>query len=366
MPVPPGASSSTELREPAAAAPAAPAPKRERKGPGWAKRAFDRGRLRTVLVVALCWFAEPTATYLAAGLALVLLGCALHVWAKGCLRICAEVTTTGPYRWVRNPFYLAALVIEAGYCVAAGVPVAFAVYLVAWYFTYRRTIHREERTLRRLFGERFDEYVRAVPRLFPWRGPVAGLPESRPFDWSNPNLASGREYPRVARILMPPFLFAAAWALRHGSDATSRLPGLLMSVLALVLLEIVRRVAFRRFKQGRRSVPNFIRTRSAHAAAIAAFCAIGFATRPDAFGGDLLVTAGTWLAIGAAILVFGMTLALAFRPPLVLLAQAAACLGAGLTVEQPWLGAVFGTWFVLLAIEAPGLAASPAAPGGGP
>src|SRR5262245_46896689 len=108
-------------------------PRRPRAGRAWMKRVFDRGRLRTALVVALCLLARPTTGSLAAGLALVALGSALHIWAKGCLRICREVTTSGPYRWVRNPFYLAALVIEAGYCVAAGVPEAFPVFLLAWY-----------------------------------------------------------------------------------------------------------------------------------------------------------------------------------------------------------------------------------------
>lgn len=331
--------------------PPAQAPQRARKGKGWMKKVFDRGRLRTALVLLLCCLAQPTLPGFAAGLALVVVGCALHVWAKGCLRICAEVTTSGPYRWVRNPFYLAALVIEAGYCVAAGVPAAFPVYLLAWYVTYRRTIRREERTLLRLFGARFDTYVAAVPRILPWRGPVRGLPESKPFSWSNPNLAQGREYARVVRILMPPFLFAAVWALRTGALVSGGLV-LPMAVLALALLEVVRRAAFRRFKKGLRSLPLFVCTPTARVIAVAAFCAVGGATQFLANDGDRLLVAGVWLVVLAAILALGALPRIAREPALLLLLQAVACSGVGVAAGQPWLAAAFGAWFVLLAIEA--------------
>ena len=314
------------------------------------RKAFDRGRLRTVLVIVLCVLARPTTTGFAAGLALVALGCGLHVWAKGCLRICAEVTTSGPYRWVRNPFYLAALVIEAGYCVAAGVPVAFPCYLLAWYLTYGRTIRREERTLRRLFGERFDEYLRAVPRLLPWRGPARGLPASRPFDWANPNLLHGREYPRVARILMPPFLFAIAAALRHGgAPVTAEVP---FAIAVVALLEIVRRAALRRFKAGRRSLPAVLSTPAASATAVAAICAIGAATYWPAAEGEAVPIAGLWLAAATAILALGMLPSLARSRPLLLLVQSAACLATGLAAQQAWLAAFSAAWLVLVAIEA--------------
>ena len=314
------------------------------------RKVFDRGRLRSVLVIALCLLARPTTTGFAAGLALVALGCGLHVWAKGCLRICKEVTTSGPYRWVRNPFYLAALVIEAGYCVAAGVPAAFPVYLLAWYLTYGRTIRREERTLRRLFGEQFDQYLGAVPRLLPWRGPARDLPASRPFDWANPNLLHGREYPRVARILMPPFLFAIAAALRVGGASVTAEVALAIAVV--VLLEIVRRAALRRFKSGRRTMPAILCTPAASATAVAAICAIGAATYRPVAEGEAVLIAGVWLAAATAILALGMLPSLARHRPLLLLVQSAACLATGLAAQQAWLAAVSAAWLVLVAIEA--------------
>ena len=80
----------------------------------------------------------------------------------------------GPYRYVRNPIYVAltaALVGEAlflGYLVLVAYAAAFAALcagFVRWY---------EEPTLRRRFGVQYETYRRAVPgwrpRLRPWNG----------------------------------------------------------------------------------------------------------------------------------------------------------------------------------------------------
>ncbi len=76
----------------------------------------------------------------------------------------------GPYRWVRNPIYLAALLVvlgEAGLFLsvplllyAAALAVCFHLFVVAY----------EEPTLRRRFGQTYADYLRAVRRWIP-RGP---------------------------------------------------------------------------------------------------------------------------------------------------------------------------------------------------
>jgi protein-S-isoprenylcysteine O-methyltransferase Ste14 len=78
----------------------------------------------------------------------------------------------GPYRFVRNPMYLAVLALVVGQALALGrlelllyaaaLAVAFVAF-VAWY---------EEPTLRRRFGDEYEAYRRSVPawwpRLRPW------------------------------------------------------------------------------------------------------------------------------------------------------------------------------------------------------
>jgi len=86
----------------------------------------------------------------------------------------SRVVAAGPYRWVRNPIYLAALLIVLaqawlfwslpllGY--AAAMAVLFHLFVVGY----------EERTLRRRFGYGYLEYQHAVRRWLPAR------PRSRP------------------------------------------------------------------------------------------------------------------------------------------------------------------------------------------
>jgi protein-S-isoprenylcysteine O-methyltransferase Ste14 len=75
----------------------------------------------------------------------------------------------GPYRWVRNPIYLAALLIVGGEAwlfrsvdlllYAGGVAVAFHLLVVGY----------EEPRLRARFGEQYEAYRRAVSRWVPHR-----------------------------------------------------------------------------------------------------------------------------------------------------------------------------------------------------
>jgi protein-S-isoprenylcysteine O-methyltransferase Ste14 len=79
------------------------------------------------------------------------------------------VVRGGPYKVVRNPMYVANVAIILGSAVlfrswrlfgwAAVVLVAFHVFAVAY----------EEPTLRRTFGQDYEDYCRAVPRWLPRR-----------------------------------------------------------------------------------------------------------------------------------------------------------------------------------------------------
>ena len=88
-----------------------------------------------------------------------------------------DLVVGGPYRWVRNPMYLAVGAIILGQAVAfasVGVLVwfgLFAVAVVSFVTAY------EQPTLRRTYGASYDAYCRAVPawwpRLTPWDGTSA-------------------------------------------------------------------------------------------------------------------------------------------------------------------------------------------------
>ena len=78
-----------------------------------------------------------------------------------------RLVVRGPYRWVRNPMYVAilamiagqALIFASGALLAYGVLVALAFHAFVWLY--------EEPTLRSQFGAEYDSYTAAVPRWIP-------------------------------------------------------------------------------------------------------------------------------------------------------------------------------------------------------
>jgi protein-S-isoprenylcysteine O-methyltransferase Ste14 len=123
--------------------------------------------------------------------AVVAIGVALYLW---CLCVFAAVgrgtpgpwdpprrlVAVGPYRWVRNPIYLAALLVVVGEAWLFG-SAALLVYAGAVAVGFHLlVVGYEEPRLRAQFGERYQAYRRAVPRWIP-RPPVtsAGRGSSR-------------------------------------------------------------------------------------------------------------------------------------------------------------------------------------------
>jgi len=114
------------------------------------------------------WYAVP----------LIVLGIGLYGW---CVRVFAvagrgtpglwdaprRFVAAGPYRWVRNPIYISALLVVSGEAwlflspavllYAAGLAVAFHLFVMAY----------EEPHLRARFGEPYDAYRHTVSRWIP-------------------------------------------------------------------------------------------------------------------------------------------------------------------------------------------------------
>jgi protein-S-isoprenylcysteine O-methyltransferase Ste14 len=128
------------------------------------------------LIAALIW-ARYHPPLLFAGFAVALLGELLRIhsirFAGGATRTrqvgAPGLVTDGPYGMVRNPLYLANMLIYTGFGVASGawfpwLPLAGLIYFG---FQYGMIISLEECRLRELFGATYAEYCRRVPRLIP-------------------------------------------------------------------------------------------------------------------------------------------------------------------------------------------------------
>jgi protein-S-isoprenylcysteine O-methyltransferase Ste14 len=115
--------------------------------------------------------AWPAVAVIAAGVGLYL--CCLWVFAvvgrgtPGPWDPPRRLVAAGPYRWVRNPIYLAALLIVAGQAWLFG-SAALLVYAGAAAAGFHLlVIGYEEPRLRGQFGERYEAYRRTVSRWIP-------------------------------------------------------------------------------------------------------------------------------------------------------------------------------------------------------
>jgi protein-S-isoprenylcysteine O-methyltransferase Ste14 len=129
------------------------------------------GFLTAVLYLFELWRRAPQPEAIGWSLLLVVPGLWLRGYASGYVKKNQELTTTGPYAWVRNPLYLGSILIAAGFAVALlSWPVAVAL-TVMFIAIYVPVIASEERFLRATFPG-FDAYCRRVPRLIPRFGPA--------------------------------------------------------------------------------------------------------------------------------------------------------------------------------------------------
>ncbi|MGH9370989.1 MAG: methyltransferase family protein [Vicinamibacterales bacterium] len=82
------------------------------------------------------------------------------------------LVVTGLYRFVRNPMYVAVVLVILGQALLLGSTRLLAYALAVWTAFHIFVLAYEEPTLRRQFGESYDRYRtnvrRWLPRLMPW------------------------------------------------------------------------------------------------------------------------------------------------------------------------------------------------------
>jgi protein-S-isoprenylcysteine O-methyltransferase Ste14 len=119
-----------------------------------------------VFAAFFLWRARPDLLFMALSLLLVVPGVCLRAYASGYVKKNAELATTGPYAYTRNPLYLGSMLIAFGFALASR-SVWIALALAALFaIIYIPVIRGEEAFLRSKF-EGFDAYAARVPRLLP-------------------------------------------------------------------------------------------------------------------------------------------------------------------------------------------------------
>jgi len=118
------------------------------------------------------WLVQPTSTSLAVGMAIALAGEAIRVWAAGHIDKGREITTSGPYRFVRHPLYCGSAVIGIGFAVASRSWLVVGIVVLYLGLTLMAAIRTEEATLDNRFDGEYTEYregrLAVTARRFQW------------------------------------------------------------------------------------------------------------------------------------------------------------------------------------------------------
>jgi protein-S-isoprenylcysteine O-methyltransferase Ste14 len=164
-------------------------------------------RRRTFFVVwgvlALVPWARPGWVMLAAGFGLALLAEAWRVWASGFIHKSEELTTAGPYAYVRHPLYVGSFVHSLAYCFMSGHWQSFLWVPPLFFIVYGAAVSTEEAMLLKLFPEQYAEYCRRVPRFIPRISPAQ--PQQGRFAWRQ--VIANKEYVNIIWMTMLSSLF---------------------------------------------------------------------------------------------------------------------------------------------------------------
>lgn len=133
------------------------------------------------LGIAYLVLAQPTLPLLIAGSIVALIGLGIRAYAAGYLEKDRNLAMGGPYAYTRNPLYLGSLLIGIGLVLAGAQWALAAVFVIFFLLVYGPVMRREERNLRKRFGQKYDEYASAIPLFFPYRKPLT-LPDQK-FEW---------------------------------------------------------------------------------------------------------------------------------------------------------------------------------------
>lgn len=141
-----------------------------------------RVTLGWVLAAAFVVFARPTPGAIAVGALPLVLGAVVRTWAAGHIRKGKELAMTGPYAHTRNPLYFGSFLMACGALIMGRNGWLAAASLLIAVPIYHVVIRKEEGEIAAVFGQKFADYTREVPRFIPRL--LISRRDSSSFDWS--------------------------------------------------------------------------------------------------------------------------------------------------------------------------------------
>jgi protein-S-isoprenylcysteine O-methyltransferase Ste14 len=144
-----------------------------------------RFRVPLTWVVAVSGFllARPTVISIVLGAAWAAAGLGWRAWAAGTIRKNTELAMAGPYALSRHPLYFGNFMLAAGFAAASGRLIVLCAVMILAAAVYLTLIREEEAAMLKLFGDRYREYMRTVPRLVPGISRTGDGQPRQSFSW---------------------------------------------------------------------------------------------------------------------------------------------------------------------------------------
>ena len=152
-----------------------------------------------LLIVLFAVVAIPAPLTVWIGAPVALLGTLVRLYASGFISKNDELATTGPYALVRHPLYSGNILVVSAFALMAGRWWALPLALFFFWFYYPPTIGYEDAKLRRLFGERWQNWAARTPALMPG---LANLTSFRFGQWSLARSMKRNGEPLIAAIVI--------------------------------------------------------------------------------------------------------------------------------------------------------------------
>ena len=134
-------------------------------------------------LVAVLVLAQPNKLSLIMGSLIVFAAEAIRVWASGHLIRNEEVTTSGPYAYLRDPLYLGRFLLLIGFCTMAWgynwIVLLVGLGVFSLYYMPRK-YRKEMARLEGIFGEEYTAYASYTRSLLPRLRPY---PRARKRPW---------------------------------------------------------------------------------------------------------------------------------------------------------------------------------------
>jgi hypothetical protein len=162
-----------------------------------------------ILILVYTLTARPSTILLAIGVALVVIGVVVRLYASGFIVKNSELATTGPYSLVRHPLYTGNILVVTGFALENGQWWALPLVALFFWFYYPTAIQYEDRKLHGLFGAAWERWAARVPALVP---AVGNFKVFRLGEWS-----LRKSFARNGEIVIALYVLVCMGVIIHGA-----------------------------------------------------------------------------------------------------------------------------------------------------